>query len=138
MDRPDPVLPDLRAQDARVRLRAGSTSLVVAVGLLGAKYWAYLLTGSTAMLSDALESIVNVVAAVFALGGLLFAGRPADRNHPYGHGKIEFFTAGLRGRPDRVRGRADPLGGGAGAARRRPRSANLDAGVLHRAGRRAW
>lgn len=97
MEGADPVLPDPRAQDARVRLRAGSTSLVVAVGLLGVKYWAYLLTGSSAVLSDALESIVNVVAAVFALGGLLFAGRPADRNHPYGHGKIEFFTAGFEG-----------------------------------------
>jgi len=84
-------------EDARVRLRAGLISLVVSVVLLGAKYAAYRLTGSTAILSDALESIVNVVAAVFALGGLLFAGRPADRNHPYGHGKIEFFSAAFEG-----------------------------------------
>ena len=54
-------------------------------------------SGSTAILSDALESIVNVVAALFALGGLVFAGRPADRNHPYGHGKIEFFSAAFEG-----------------------------------------
>ena len=85
------------AEDSRVRLRAGIISLVVSVVLLGAKYEAYLLTGSTAILSDALESIVNVVAAVFALGGLIFAGRPADRNHPYGHGKIEFFSAAFEG-----------------------------------------
>jgi cation diffusion facilitator family transporter len=85
------------AEDARVRLRAGTLSLVVSVVLLGAKYQAYVLTGSTAILSDALESIVNVVAAVFALGGLIFAGRPADRNHPYGHGKIEFFSAAFEG-----------------------------------------
>jgi cation diffusion facilitator family transporter len=85
------------ADDARVRLRAGLISLVVAVVLLAAKYSAYRLTGSTAILSDALESIVNVVAAVFALGGLVFAGRPADRNHPYGHGKIEFFSAAFEG-----------------------------------------
>ncbi len=83
--------------DDRLRLRAGLISLVVGVGLLGAKYLAYLWTGSTAVLSDALESIVNVLAAIFALGGLVFAGRPADRNHPYGHGKIEFFTAGFEG-----------------------------------------
>jgi cation diffusion facilitator family transporter len=89
--------PDPLAADARVRLRAGATSLVVALGLLAAKYWAFLLTGSSAVLSDALESIVNVVAALFALGGLVFAGRPADRNHPYGHGKIEFFSAGFEG-----------------------------------------
>jgi cation diffusion facilitator family transporter len=80
-----------------VRLRAGLISLVVSIALLAAKYWAYRLTGSTAILSDALESIVNVVAAVFALGGLVFAGRPADRNHPYGHGKIEFFSAAFEG-----------------------------------------
>jgi cation diffusion facilitator family transporter len=84
-------------EDSRIGLRAGLVSLVVAVLLLAAKYQAYLLTGSTAILSDALESIVNVVAAVFALGGLLFAGRPADRNHPYGHGKIEFFSAAFEG-----------------------------------------
>ena len=85
------------AEDSRVRLRAGAISLAVSVVLLGAKYQAYLLTGSTAILSDALESIVNVVAAVFGLGGLVFAGRPADRNHPYGHGKIEFFSAAFEG-----------------------------------------
>ena len=84
-------------EDARIRLRAGAISLVVAVLMLAAKYQAYRMTGSTAVLSDALESIVNVVAAVFALGGLLFAGRPADRNHPYGHGKIEFFSAAFEG-----------------------------------------
>jgi cation diffusion facilitator family transporter len=81
----------------RVRLRAGLLSLVVSIVLLGAKYAAYRLTGSTAILSDALESIVNVVAAMFAVGGLLFAGRPADRNHPYGHGKIEFMSAAFEG-----------------------------------------
>src|SRR5512147_2781365 len=92
------MLPDVPvAEDSRVRLRAGIISLVVSVVLLGAKYQAYLLTGSTAILSDALESIVNVVAAVFGLGGLVFAGRPADRNHPYGHGKIEFFSAAFEG-----------------------------------------
>ena len=85
------------ADDARIRLRAGLISLTVALLMLTAKYQAYRMTGSTAVLSDALESIVNVVAAVFALGGLVFAGRPADRNHPYGHGKIEFFSAAFEG-----------------------------------------
>jgi cation diffusion facilitator family transporter len=86
-----------RSVEGRIRLRAGLISLVVSVVLLGAKYWAYRLTGSAAILSDALESIVNVVAASFALGGLVFAGRPADRNHPYGHGKIEFLSAAFEG-----------------------------------------
>ncbi len=88
---------DRLGEDTRVRLSAGLTSLVVSLVLLAAKYWAYRHTGSTAILSDALESIVNVVAAVFALGGLVFSGRPADRNHPYGHGKIEFFSAAFEG-----------------------------------------
>ncbi|HET8578030.1 MAG TPA: cation diffusion facilitator family transporter [Methylomirabilota bacterium] len=85
------------SNDAGIRLRAGLLSLTVSIVLLAAKFYAYRLTGSTAILSDALESIVNVVAAVFALGGLVFAGRPADRNHPYGHGKIEFLSAAFEG-----------------------------------------
>ncbi len=84
-------------QDARIRVRAGILSLGLSIVLLAAKYQAYRMTGSTAILSDALETIVNVVAALFALGGLVFAGRPADRNHPYGHGKIEFFSAAFEG-----------------------------------------
>ena len=84
-------------EEARARLRAVVISLAVSVVLLAAKYQAYRLTGSTAILSDALESIVNVVAAVFAIGALIFAGRPADRNHPYGHGKMEFMSAAFEG-----------------------------------------
>jgi cation diffusion facilitator family transporter len=83
--------------EARARLRAVVISIAVSVILLAAKYQAYRVTGSTAILSDALESIVNVVAAVFGLGGIIFAGRPADRNHPYGHGKVEFFSAAFEG-----------------------------------------
>jgi cation diffusion facilitator family transporter len=83
--------------EQRVRLRAGVIALVVGVVLLVAKFVAFQLTGSAAIFSDALESIVNVVAATFALGGLVFAGRPADRDHPYGHGKIEFFSAAFEG-----------------------------------------
>ncbi len=81
----------------RMRLGAAVASLLIGVALMGVKYFAYQLTGSTAVLSDALESVVNVVAAIFAVGGLRFAHRPADRNHPYGHGKIEFFSAVFEG-----------------------------------------
>ncbi|MGH7790604.1 MAG: cation diffusion facilitator family transporter, partial [Candidatus Binatia bacterium] len=88
---------DEREAPARVRLRAAILSLVVGIVLLGVKYLAYKLTGSTAILSDTLESIVNVIAALFALGGLVVAGWPADRNHPYGHGKVEFFSAAFEG-----------------------------------------
>lgn len=91
------VDPIAAGEEARARLRAVVISLAVSVVLLAAKYQAYRLTGSTAILSDALESIVNVVAAVFAIGALIFAGRPADRNHPYGHGKMEFMSAAFEG-----------------------------------------
>jgi cation diffusion facilitator family transporter len=84
-------------QNTRTRLKAGLISLIVGAVLLCMKFLAYELTGSTAVLSDALESIVNVIAALFALGSLIFAGRPADRNHPYGHGKIEYFAAAFEG-----------------------------------------
>jgi cation diffusion facilitator family transporter len=80
-----------------LRLRAGGVSLVVGVVLLCAKFAAYQLTGSTAILSDAMESIVNVVAALFTLAGLFVARWPADRNHPYGHGKVEFLSAAFEG-----------------------------------------
>ncbi len=83
--------------DERLKKRAAALSLCVAVVLLLVKFQAYRITGSTAVLSDALESIVNVVAAAFAIAGLWFAGMPADRNHPYGHGKIEFFAAAFEG-----------------------------------------
>ncbi len=81
----------------RARLIAGCISLVVGTLLMGAKFLAYKMTGSSAIFSDALESIVNIMAAAFAIGSILFAGRPADRGHPYGHGKIEFFSAAFEG-----------------------------------------
>lgn len=81
----------------RARLAAGLASLCVGAILMAAKFAAFKMTGSSAIFSDALESIVNVLAAAFAVGSILFAGRPADRGHPYGHGKIEFFSAAFEG-----------------------------------------
>ena len=65
--------------------------------VLGLKSLAWRLTGSVALYSDALESIVNVAASVVALVALRFAARPADANHPYGHDKAEFFAAVIEG-----------------------------------------
>lgn len=87
----------LQEKTARVRLRAGAVSLACGTVILGAKFLAWRITGSTAVLSDALESIVNVVAALFALVSLTYANMPADENHPYGHGKIEFLSGGFEG-----------------------------------------
>src|SRR5215468_8311249 len=93
--RADDVFPDEASN--RVRVRAAILSDAVGTVLLGLKYSAYQLTGSTAILSDALESIDNVIASLFALGGLVVAGWPSDRSHPYGHGKVEFFSAAFEG-----------------------------------------
>lgn len=83
--------------EQRMRVRAGVTSLVVGSTIMAAKFVAYARTGSAAVLSDALESIANVAAAGFLVGSVAFAGKPADRDHPYGHGKIEFFAAAFEG-----------------------------------------
>ncbi|RDW14374.1 cation diffusion facilitator family transporter [Paracoccus thiocyanatus] len=71
----------------------------IAVGLivLALKTLAWRLTGSVALLSDALESTVNVATAVAALVAIRVAAKPADRDHPYGHHKAEFFSAVLEG-----------------------------------------
>ena len=72
-------------------------SLLVSVLLTAAKFTAYFLTHSVAILSDALESIINVVAGAFASYSIYLAGKPRDANHPYGHGKVEFFSIGFEG-----------------------------------------
>ncbi len=79
------------------RARAGLVSLVAGSAIFAGKLAAWRLTGSSAVLSDALESVVNIGAAVLLLWSLRLAARPADRNHPYGHGKVEFFSAGVEG-----------------------------------------
>lgn len=72
-------------------------SFIVSVILLIVKFYSFYITNSTAILTDALESIVNVVAAGFATYSIYLSSRPRDDNHPYGHGKIEFFSAGVEG-----------------------------------------
>ncbi|MFZ5452313.1 MAG: cation diffusion facilitator family transporter [Thermodesulfobacteriota bacterium] len=81
----------------KTRLQAISLSVAVSAGLMVLKFYAYWLTGSAAILSDALESIINVVASTFALGSIIFAAKSPDPRHPYGHGKIEFFSGGFEG-----------------------------------------
>lgn len=83
--------------EQRSRVRIALLSITAGVAVLGLKYLSFLLTGSVALKSDAIESVVNVVAAVFALGAVVFAGKPADKDHPYGHGKIEHFSAAFEG-----------------------------------------
>ncbi len=77
---------------AAARLSVGVGVLVLTLKLIAA--WR---TSSLTLLSDALESVVNVVAACFALLAVRIAARPADSNHPFGHSKIEYFSAGIEG-----------------------------------------
>ncbi len=81
----------------RSDIRLQAVVLVTSVVLTGIKFLAWWVTHSNAVLSDALESIVNVVAGAFALYALILAAKPRDREHPYGHGKVEFISAGIEG-----------------------------------------
>ncbi|MFA6276601.1 MAG: cation diffusion facilitator family transporter [Pedobacter sp.] len=72
-------------------------SLCVSVLLMLAKFVAYFLTNSNAILTDAAESIVNVIASSFAFYSIYLSTLPKDENHPYGHGKVEFFSAFVEG-----------------------------------------
>lgn len=72
-------------------------SLVVGFLMLAGKMYAYLITGSAAILSDAAESVVHVLDVAFASYSLWLSMQPADESHPYGHDKISFFSAGFEG-----------------------------------------
>ncbi|MEZ4901366.1 MAG: cation diffusion facilitator family transporter [Spirosomataceae bacterium] len=72
-------------------------SLFLSVALMSIKFYAYYLTRSNAILSDALESIINVIASGFAFYSIYLSAQPKDHDHPYGHGKIEYFSSGFEG-----------------------------------------
>jgi len=85
------------ATPAAIKVRAATLSLLTGVAILGLKVAAYLLTGSVALLSDAAESVVNVIAANIALISLLVAVRPPDEGHQYGHAKAEYVSSATEG-----------------------------------------
>ena len=72
-------------------------SIAAAVATIALKLTAWALTGSVGLLSDAAESVVNLVAAVVAMAALRWAVKPADEDHAYGHAKAEYFSAGVEG-----------------------------------------
>ena len=72
-------------------------SVVVALVTMGLKTLAWWLTGSVGLLSDAMESVVNLAGAMFGLWMVTIAARPADADHPYGHHKAEYFSSGFEG-----------------------------------------
>ena len=79
------------------RKKAILIALCISIVLMLAKFVAYLITQSNAILTDAAESIVNVLASAFAFYSIYLATVPKDTNHPYGHGKVEYFSAFLEG-----------------------------------------
>jgi cation diffusion facilitator family transporter len=89
--------PAIDTTPKRLRLTAILVALFGSIGILCLKVYADKLADSSALRSDAMESTVNVLAAAFGLGSLLFAEKPADSEHPYGHGKIEYFAQAFEG-----------------------------------------
>lgn len=87
----------MKSNEARIKKRAAIISLVIGLGMFVAKMSAYLITNSAAIFSDALESVVHIAATAMALFSIYLSLEPADESHPYGHGNIEYFSAGLEG-----------------------------------------
>jgi len=86
-----------RANQFRLRKRAALISLFVGIGMFVAKISAYFITGSIAIFSDAAESVVHVAATSMALFSIILSSKPADETHLYGHGNVEYFSAGIEG-----------------------------------------
>jgi cation diffusion facilitator family transporter len=87
----------METSEIGLKKKAATISLLIGFLMFFGKIGAYFLTGSAAVLSDALESVVHIIATSFAFYSLLLSTKPADKEHPYGHGKIEFFSAGFEG-----------------------------------------
>jgi cation diffusion facilitator family transporter len=89
--------PNANQEAQPVLTRMAGLAIVAACVTMLLKFAAYLVTDSVGLLSDAVESSANLIAALTALFAIWFASRPVDRSHNYGHGKIEFFASGLEG-----------------------------------------
>ena len=87
----------IQQEQDQQRLFASKISLYVGLTIMLLKFFAYRVTNSESILSDALESIVNVVAAFMVIVTIKYSSKPADKDHPYGHGKMEFFSAAFEG-----------------------------------------
>jgi len=86
-----------KCESKRVRRRAAIVSIAAGAIILAVKYYAAAISGSAALWSDAIEGVVNVIGAIFAFGAVRLSEREADKEHPYGHGKIEHFSAAFEG-----------------------------------------
>jgi cation diffusion facilitator family transporter len=81
----------------KIKKRAAYLSIVVGISMLFAKSGAYLITGSAAIFSDAAESVIHILATTMALYSIIISSKPADDSHRYGHGNVEYFSAGIEG-----------------------------------------
>src|ERR1700710_1647468 len=90
-------MPNLELTERSALTRFAWLSIAAALATMGLKATAFLLTGSVGLLSDALESGVNLAGALMALAMLTIAARPEDEEHAYGHSKAEYFASGVAG-----------------------------------------
>lgn len=88
---------EISEHEGRPLARVTVTALLISCLITAIKFWGWSETHSQAIYSDFLESIVNIVAGVLAILVVRFSAKPADRDHPYGHGKIEYFSAAFEG-----------------------------------------
>ena len=88
---------NLQAHEKKNNLKLQRAIAIASAVLLIVKFTAYYITHSVSILTDALESIVNVVAAFIGLYSLYVSAKPRDMDHPYGHGKAEFVSAAVEG-----------------------------------------
>ncbi|MBV6420524.1 MAG: Cadmium, cobalt and zinc/H(+)-K(+) antiporter [Ignavibacteriaceae bacterium] len=86
-----------RTEQINLRKKAAHISLAIGIGMFITKMTAYLITGSVAIFSDAAESVVHVAATGMALFSIILSSKPADESHLYGHGNVEYFSAGVEG-----------------------------------------
>lgn len=87
----------IQLKNEKLNMRAAKISLFAGIIIFALKFAAFFVTDSAAIFSDAAESIINIVAAAVALYSIIISSKPADEDHPYGHGKVEYFSAGFEG-----------------------------------------
>lgn len=86
-----------KVDNTKIKKNAAILSLAIGAGMFVFKFTAYLITGSAAIFSDAAESVVHVLATSMALYSIILSSRPPDKSHLYGHGNVEYFSAGIEG-----------------------------------------
>ncbi len=87
----------MKTDNYRLKRKTAILSLMVGCAMFFAKIGAYLITGSAAIFSDAAESVVHILATSMALFSIILSNKPPDESHPYGHNKVEYFSAGVEG-----------------------------------------